>query len=146
MDSVGPSAYLRETMKVLPILWQRLADPQGETCPRCAGTGSEIVRAVARLKSALAPLGIEPRLEIDAIDEQSFLQQPLTSNMILIAGRPIEAWLGASSGSSRCCGQCGNNECRTVELTGEAYEVIPEDLIVRAGMIAAEQVLGARSD
>lgn len=128
-------------MKTLPILWQRLVSRRGTTCPRCAGTGEEVERAIGRLTRVLAPMGIEPRLETREIDEGTFLEQPLESNRILIAGKSIEEWLGGQTGSSKCCEECGDNECRTVEVAGQTYEVIPEDLLVRAGIIAATRML-----
>jgi len=128
-------------MKNLPILWQRLVSKRGTTCPRCHGTGEEVQRAVQKLKLALEPLGVTPDFQVKEIDEASFLQDTLQSNQILIGGHTIEHWLGGQAGSSRCCNECGNNECRTVEVGGQSYEVIPEGLLVRAGVIAAARML-----
>jgi len=128
-------------MKTLPIVWQRLVNTEGRTCPRCHGTGDEMLHAVDRLRAALAPLGVEPQLETVELDEASFLAQPSESNRIWIAGKPIEEWLDAHTGSSRCCNECGDNDCRTVEVAGQTYEVIPEELLVRAGVIAASRLL-----
>ncbi len=128
-------------MKTLPIVWQRLVNTAGRTCPRCHGTGDEVLRAVERLKAALQPLGIEPVLETRELDEAAFLAQPTESNRIWIAGKPLEAWLQGQAGSSRCCEECGDNDCRTVELAGKSYEVIPEELVLRAGLIAGTQLL-----
>lgn len=128
-------------MKPLPLVWKRLVSDQGTTCPRCHGTGEAVQLAVAQLKHALEPLGFEPQLQVEAIDEAAFLRDPLQSNQILIAGQPMEHWLGGTSGSSRCCNECGNNECRTVEVDGQVHEAIPQDLLVRAGLIATTRML-----
>ena len=128
-------------MKILPIVWQRLVNAKGRTCPRCEGTGEEVLRALDRLKAALAPLGVEPTLETTELDEASFRAQPSESNRIWIAGKPLEEWLEAKTGSSRCCKECGDNECRTVEVGSRTHEVIPEELLVRAGVIAASRML-----
>ena len=128
-------------MKTLSIVWQRLVNTQGKTCPRCHGTGDEVQRAVERLKAALLPLGVEPKLETVELSEATFLAQPSESNRLWIAGKPIEEWLDAQAGSSRCCNECGDNDCRTVDVGGKTYEVIPEDLLVRAGVIAATRML-----
>lgn len=128
-------------MKILPILWQRLVNDQGNTCPRCAGTGDEVLQAVQRLKQLLQPLGVEPRLETREIGEADFRARPLDSNAILIDGRPIEDWLGGQTGSSRCCDACGNSDCRTVEVAGKTHEVVPAELLVRAGIIAGKRLL-----
>ena len=127
-------------MKKLTITWQRLIDETGSTCPRCAGTQQQVQRAVDRLRVALEPLGVLPVLETHEIDSVSFLQQPDQSNRIWIGGRPREDWLGARSGASPCCAACGNAQCRTLELDGTRHEVIPETLLVRAGLIAASQL------
>ncbi len=128
-------------MKPLPILWKRLVD-KGETCPRCGSTQQNVASAVAKLASALRPLGIEPTLETQAIDDATFRATPAESNRIWIAGKPIEEWLGARAGSSPCCEVCGDLPCRTMELDGQTYEAIPEDLIVKAGIVAASRLVG----
>lgn len=128
-------------MKNLSITWQRLVDESGSTCPRCAGTEQEMQRAVERLRTALEPLGVQPVLETREIAPATFMQQPDQSNRIWIGGRPLEDWLGARTGSSRCCDACGDEECRTLEINGASHEVIPEALVVRAGLIAASQLL-----
>lgn len=123
-------------MKTLPIVWQRLVSG-GETCPRCAGTGDEVERAYRQLREQLMPLGIEPVLETREIDDATFKANPSESNRIWIAEKPMEEWVNASVGSSPCCSVCGDSECRTVDVGGTAYEVVPEDLLVKAGLIAA---------
>ena len=127
-------------MKELTITWQRLVDATGSTCPRCAGTQEEVQQAVDRLHAALEPLGVRPVLEMREIDPATFLQQPDQSNRIWVGGRPLEDWLGARSGSSPCCDACGDAECRTLEIDGTSHEVVPEALLVRAGLIAASQL------
>lgn len=127
-------------MKALPIIWQRLVSSDGNTCDRCNATYQELQQAVSRLKEALRPLGIEPTLEIRGIDERSFRANPSESNRIWIAGRPMEEWLGASVGSSRCCSVCGESECRTVETEGMTFEVVPEKLILKAALVASAQL------
>ena len=128
-------------MRPLPIIWQRLVDAGGRTCERCGSTEGALGHAVAKLKTALAPLGIEPTLETREIDQAGFQRDPSASNRIWIAGRPLEEWLGASTGSSQCCSVCGDADCRTVELGDTVYEALPEELIVQAALAAASQAL-----
>lgn len=128
-------------MKSLPIIWQRLVNAEGNTCPRCVGTGDEVLKAVARLKEILEPMGVEPTLERREINEAAFRHSPLESNAILIGGHPIEYWLEGQSGSSQCCDACGDNDCRTLEVAGKTYEVVPQELLVRAGVIAGTRML-----
>ena len=129
-------------MKPLPILWQRFVS-EGETCDRCRATYEEMQRAMEKLRLSLQPLGIEPRLEVREIDDQTFRANPSESNRVWIAGRPMEDWLGASVGRSRCCSVCGTSECRTVEVEGITFETIPETLFLRAALVASSQLLSA---
>ena len=78
-------------------------------------------RAFAKLKEALAPLGIEPTLEIREIDKDSFRINPSESNRIWIAGKPMEEWLDANVGSSRCCSVCGESSCRTLQVGAHTW-------------------------
>lgn len=89
------------------------------------------------LSEVLRPLGIQPSLETFEIDRAAFDAAPGESNRILIAGKPLEEWIGATSGASACCSVCGTSPCRTVELEGNTFEIIPATLIVKAGLVAA---------
>lgn len=131
-------------MKPMQILWKRLVKG-GETCTRCGGTGRELEAAVAKLAAALRPLGIEPVLETQEIDEAAFKANTLESNRVWIAGKPIEEWLGADVGMSRCCSVCGVSDCRTLQVGGRTYEAIPEELFIKAGLMAASQMIASAS-
>ena len=128
-------------MKILPIVWQRLVTNNGETCTRCGNTYLEMLRAVEQLREVLTPLGIEPVLRTKTISEEEFKAQPLESNKILIGGKPLEEWLDAKNGSSPCCDACGDENCRTLALGADVFEAIPADLIVEAGVKAAQALL-----
>lgn len=131
-------------MKPMQILWKRLVK-DGETCARCGDTGRELEAAVAGLAAALRPLGIEPVLETQEIDEAAFKANPSESNRVWIAGKPIEHWLGADVGMSRCCSVCGDSDCRTLEVGGRTYETIPEEQFIKAGLMAASQMIALAS-
>lgn len=128
-------------MQQLAIVWQRLVSDDGRTCDRCGATFEEVQRAMATLREVLGPLDIEPVLETREIDDASFRKDPSLSNRIWVHDRPMEDWLGASVGRSRCCSVCGDAECRTVEIGGTTFETIPERVLVRAALIAAAQLL-----
>jgi hypothetical protein len=130
-------------LEPLPILWQRLVK-DGETCARCGATEAELRRALDKLALVLPPLDIEPVLETQEIDEADFKVDPAQSNRIWIAGIPIEDWLGAIVGRSRCCAVCGDSDCRTLALAGQSFEAIPEALIVEAALRAAAPMIAAR--
>ncbi len=124
-------------MDALVIEWQRLLDEQKETCPRCGSTEQEVERAVRELNQLLAASDITVSLNKKAIDQETFRKDALQSNRILIAGKTLEEWLGATTGQSKCCDVCGDSACRTVEYGGDTHEAIPAELIVRAGIAAA---------
>lgn len=127
-------------MKSLPILWQRLVS-DGQTCDRCAATQGALLAAVAKLDEVLAPLGLKPELELRALDAAAFAAEPSASNRIWIAGRPLEDWLGAGVGASRCCAVCGDQPCRTLEFEGLSHEAVPADAVVRAALLAAASLV-----
>jgi hypothetical protein len=129
-------------MKQMPILWKRFVS-HGETCIRCGDTGRELRAAVSKLETALRPLGITPVLETQEIDEVSFRLCPAESNRVWIAGKPIEEWLSAAIEMTRCCSVCGESNCRALKVGDRTYETIPEDQIIKAGLIAAAGLKGA---
>jgi hypothetical protein len=94
------------------------------------------------LRKALEPLNVEPILEVREIGESSFRKEPAQSNRIWIADRPIEEWIGADVGSSKCCSVCGDEPCRTMEVEGTVFEEIPETVILKAALIAASELVG----
>ncbi len=131
-------------MKTLTIKWQRLLS-KGQTCPRCGSTESEVEKAVTVLGQALKPLSIDVVLEKGELSVEQFKQDTLQSNTIWINGRLLEDWLGAQTGQSECCEVCGPNDCRTTAVAGEVHEVVPVELIVKAGLLAAANLIDAES-
>ena len=94
------------------------------------------------MEKSLAPLGIKVHLEKSEIPESEFKTNPTVSNRILINNKPLEEYLSATAGQSQCCEVCGDSECRTVEVENKVYEVIPHELIIRAGLMAASKLVG----
>lgn len=132
-------------MKKLYIIWQRLVDEQGRTCARCGMTETAVGDAVEKLKRSLRELNINVILKKKILTPTTFLKNPLESNRIWIAGEPLERWLSATSGQSKCCSICGNSDCRTVMVDGKTYASIPAELIVKAGLLAGAQLLHSES-
>ena len=134
---------------ILKVQWQRLLDVDGNTCDRCLATQKEISKGVHSLRASLRPLGINVILEEKSLSSQKCTIDVSESNRIWLADQPLEEWLGAEVGQSpcgSCCSVLGKNvECRTVSYGGETYEVIPAELIVKAGLLAASQIMRAPS-
>jgi hypothetical protein len=97
--------------------------------------------AVEVLVEVLRPLGIEPGLEVVEIDPDAFADDPGASNRIWLAGRPLEEWIEAKVGRSKCCSVCGDADCRTIRVDGTSFEAIPQRLILKAALVAASTML-----
>jgi hypothetical protein len=130
-------------MKTLKIQWQRLLIDDA-TCPRCGATEQEVDKAYMSLKQSLSPLGIKVALEKKALDLAVFKKNPSQSNIIMIGEKSLEEWLKAHTGESSCCGPCGDTECRTIETQGKIYETIPAELIIKAALMAAGELLNTK--
>lgn len=136
---------MKTPAKILTIRWQRLTDERGATCPRCSSTGDAVVAVALELTTALQSLGIVVQTERRALTPAEFAADPLASNRIWIADRPLEDWLGATTGHSPCCDQCGDADCRTLEVDGASHEAVPRRLILKACLLAAAQLVGEPS-
>ena len=124
----------------LSIKWQRLVE-DSETCERCSSTEDEIEKAVQKLKGSLSALDLDVELEKEKLTKEEFKENPRESNKIFINDRPLEDWLDGEVGESECCDVCGDKDCRTITINGKEYEVVPSDLIVKAGLAAASQTV-----
>jgi hypothetical protein len=129
------------------VRWQRLVNESGQTCPRCGDTQREVRLAADTLRRCLRPLNMEVALEETPMTSQAFLGDTSQSNRIWVNDRPLAEWLGGTVGMSSCRGCCPTEtdvKCRTLTVGGQTYEAIPADLIVRAGLLAADASLAAR--
>ena len=134
----------KESVSTLKIKWKRLVS-KGETCPRCGSTEEELRKAVSTLKQSLAPLGIRVLLEKEELPVTKFKKDPLQSNRIWIGDHLLEEWVGGSVGQSPCCDVCSPHDCRTVEVEGQIYETVPAEVIIKAGLLAASQLVSPRA-
>jgi hypothetical protein len=131
--------------QTLTITWQRLVDDDGQTCDRCGSTQAEVRQAYEDLKVTLTAQGIDLVLEEKEISPAIAAEDLCQSNRIWIASQAIEDWLGAEAGTSPCPGCCerasgSDGQCRTLVYQGQAYEVVPSELIVKAANLAATAV------
>lgn len=123
----------------LIISWQRLVS-EGDTCPRCGSTEDELDKAVEQLNKIFSPLGITVELQKIELTLEEFKREPIKSNTIRFNGIALEDLIEAKTGKSQCCDVCGNEECRTLEVGGQSLEIIPADIIIKAGMIAGAKL------
>ena len=129
-------------MKTLKIKWQRLLS-DGKTCPRCGNTEKEVGKAFSLLKRALSPLGIKIVLKKEKLSIRKFKKAPLDSNQIWFNNKLLEDWIGATTGRSPCCDVCGPTNCRTIKIKSKTYETIPTEFILKAGLMAAADLITA---
>jgi hypothetical protein len=127
--------------KTLVIRWQRLVDDSGDTCGRCGSTEQSIDEARRLLAASLKPLGMRVRVVKSQLTAAQFKFDPSESNRIWIGEETLDTILGAKTGTSACAGVCGGNPCRTTVVDGQSYETIPAELIVRAGLRVAADLL-----
>ncbi len=132
-------------VKTLRIEWKRLVS-DGQTCPRCGSTEEELEKAISSLKQSLVPLGIEVVLEKYELSIEEFEKDPLQSNQIWLNNRSLEDWIGGQVGQSPCCDVCGPSECRTIQIGEAVYEAITADLVIKAGLRAASQLVGTETN
>ena len=134
---------------VLTVNWQRMVTDDGRTCDRCGSTREELRKAVETLRESFVPLGIVVESTEEELTTEEFASDVIGSNRILIGGRLLEEWLGGETGQSpceSCCDAIGDDvECRTVTVDGTTYDAVPAELIVRAGLVAAAELMRAPS-
>jgi len=131
--------------ETLQIRWQRLVDEKGRTCDRCGTTEAATEDAAKKLRRSLKPLHIDVVLEKVPLSASGFSKDPLESNRIWVAGKPIEEWLQATIGKSQCSGTCGDAQCRTITVDGRTYDAIPAELIIKAGLLASAQLFQSKA-
>jgi hypothetical protein len=83
-------------------------------------------------------------LEKKGLSVSEFKKDPLQSNRIWINNRPIEDYIEAKVGESSCCDVCGPHACRTVEIGEKVYETIPSEIIIKAGIAIASQLVNLK--
>lgn len=128
----------KKSKKNLIIHWQRLIF-EGNTCQRCGSTESELDKAVLRLKTKLNPLGIKVILKKSKLTLKKFKNNPIESNRILFNNHSLEDLINARTGQSQCCDVCEGEKCRTLKIERESHEVVPADIIIKAGLIAVSK-------
>jgi len=138
-----------EEAKVLTIAWQHSPEKEGTKCEKCLAKKAEIQKAYESLKNSLPSLGIQVALTEEPVKTMSCGMVLSQSSKICIGGRMLEEWLGAELGPGTCGKGCtrapGEAQCVSLKLEGETYEVVPADLIVKAGLVAASDMLGPKS-
>ncbi len=130
-------------MKTLDMLWQRVT-LGAETCERCGDTGESVRRVAELLRGELAARDIAVVLTEKALPPFAVAE----SNRVFFNGESLEDLVGAQVGLNHCQSCCellgdhmnGQTDCRTLIVDGREYEALPEELLLRAGRMAAEKL------
>lgn len=119
-------------MKNIHIEWKHF-DKGGNTCVRCANTGTALLKAINELNSELKDKHLnisyeETRLTEDEID---------ISNTILINGIKLEELMentyATETTCTSCCEMIGSTvNCKALDCNGKITEDIPVELITSA--------------
>ncbi|MBU4177810.1 MAG: DUF2703 domain-containing protein [Desulfurivibrionaceae bacterium] len=119
-------------MGTITVEWRHL-DKEGKTCDRCAETGQGITEMLLRLREECRGKGVEILFTETKLSGAEITQ----SNLILINGTPLEAFLPQATASESNCCSCGEltgreESCRTIIRHGQAHEAIPPEFIREA--------------
>lgn len=118
--------------KKIIIKWKRLVDDNEKTCHRCNKTYENLEEALQVISPLLEKLNFQLIFEKVAIAHDEFKKNPLTSNQILIDNELIEHILSLKIGKSKCCGPCGDSECRTIVDGHKEIVEVPVKTILKA--------------
>lgn len=116
-------------MKTIDIEWRHLVVDQ-VTCERCSDTGAVLQQLVEELNHECTPRGVQVTLTETPLGPERIAD----SNQVLIDGRPLEASAPTIRVGSSTCTSCGeltgrDEQCRTLEMDGQSFEVPPPYLI-----------------
>ena len=149
-EQTKPLSDQGEDAKVLTIVWQHSPEKEGAKCENCLAKKEELKIAYESLRTSLPSLGIQVAMKEEKPVATACGVAMTKSCGIFIGGRPLETWLGAQIGKSACgsgkgCGADGSAQCVSMKLGGKTYTVVPADLIVKAGLMAASELIEPQS-
>jgi hypothetical protein len=139
--------------EVLTIAWHKVEEDDGTICDLSAATQQSVVQASEELRQALAPNGVD--IVVETLTPEKVEGAECLCNRVLIQGRFADEWLGAELARTSCSGcpnrggcpktaasgdQCGGQTA--VVYQGKTYEILPANLVMMAGLIAAADMTG----
>lgn len=128
-----------EAQRTLVIRWQHAVCQNDNPCERCINTPLEIQQAFDDLKTSLSGLGITVTLEEKKIkhhDDHLFIND--RDVVDLLKGERVK------TACANCFDDKGNpRTCNSLKLGDDVFEVIPAELIIKAGLVAASELITA---
>lgn len=118
-------------MNKISIEWKHF-DKEGKTCERCSGTGSNLLKAIAKMQKEL---GVKISFK-----ETKLLEERMSeSNEIIIDGAFLENLIPDIKTEENKCPSCGDLigqpescNCRTLNQGEKVFEEIPIEMIEQA--------------
>jgi hypothetical protein len=147
------ATQIGEDVRTLTLAWNKVSEDDGSICDLSTSTYESVKEAHAELSKALAPHGVE--VAVKTLTPERVEGGLCQCNRVLIQDRFVDEWLGAELVKTSCSG-CPNSEAcaktagsgvtcggQTAMLhQGKSYDIIPANLIVMAGMVAAADLTG----
>ncbi len=128
-----------EAERKLVIRWQHAVCQNDNPCERCINTPLEIQQAFDDLKSSLTGLGITVTMEEKKIkhhDDRLFIND--RDVIDLLKGERVK------TACANCFDENGNpRTCTSLKLGEDIFEVIPAELIIKAGLMSASELITA---
>jgi hypothetical protein len=124
----------RDSGKTIVISWQHAKQ---EVCLGCKKPGLDedgIKSAAKSLEKRLTDKGIK----VKWVEKDPDPKAPAGTNDIWVCDIPVATWLGGQVATRPCC---QGSVSRSMALDGRTYEVIPAELVVRAGLSAADMLI-----
>ncbi len=146
------AAQAKDDVRTLTIAWHKVSDDDGSICDLSTATQQTVDQASEELRRALAPNGIE--VVVETLVPEKAEGGDCLCNRVLIQGRFVDEWLGADLVKTSCSGCPNQKGCaETAESggcggqynmihQGKTYGIVPADLIVMAGLVAAADLTG----
>jgi hypothetical protein len=139
-----------EDVPTLTIAWHKVSDADGSICDLSTATEQSIEQASLELTRTLAPHGV--KVEVKTLTPEKVEGSTCLCNRVLIQGRYIDEWLDAEVVKAPCSGCPNQSGCAgsgsacagqtAMVHQGITYNIVPANLIVMAGMVAAADLTG----
>ncbi len=143
----------QDDVRTLTIAWHKVTEDDGSICDLSTFTQQTVEQASEELSQALAPAGVD--IVVKTLTPEKVEGGDCLCNRVLIQGRYVDEWLGAEMVKTACSGCPNQAGCPKTGGSGsacggqyalihqdETYNIVPANLIVMAGLIAAADLTG----
>ena len=148
------AARPENTSQTISLAWHKVNGEDGSVCELSLATQQMVDQASVELSQALAANNIE--VAVQTLTPEKVEGGECLCNRVLVQDRFVDEWLGARLVKTACSGCPNQAKCaETAEpdgcggqyeiiYQGENHRIVPSDLIVTAGIIAAADLTGEK--